>query len=59
MSQQTKTDPQHDEARAKAYANLHYFAELVLADLNDRKTGWYYQFSAAVEKVRNHYPPTP
>lgn len=43
----------------KAYADLHHFAELVLADLNDRKTGWYYQFSAACEKIRNHFPPTP
>lgn len=44
-------------AREKAYADLHHFAELVLQDLNDRKTGWYYQFSAAVEKVRIHFPP--
>lgn len=42
----------------KAYEDLHHFAELVLADLNDKKTGWYYQFSAAVEKIRNHFPPT-
>jgi hypothetical protein len=43
----------------KAFADLHHYAELVLSDLNDRKTGWYYQFSAAVEKIRNHYAPKP
>lgn len=46
------------DKEAKAQADLHHYAELVLADLNDRKTGWYYQFSAAVEKIRNHFPPS-
>lgn len=47
------------EKERKAWSNLHYYAEHVLRDLNDRKTGWYYQFSAAVEKIRNYFPPTP
>ena len=50
------SDPQH-EARAKANAALFKYAELVLSDIHEGKTGWYYQFSAAVEKVRNHFNP--
>lgn len=51
------SDPQR-EARAKANADLFRFSELVLSDLTARKTGWYYQFSAAVEKVRIYFNPT-
>ena len=50
------SDPQR-EARAKANAQLFKYAELVLSDIHDGKTGWYYQFSAAVEKVRNYFNP--
>ena len=44
-----------DPAREKAWSDLLHFAELVAADLNDRKTGWYYQFTAAVDKVRKYH----
>lgn len=46
------------EKEKEAHARLFKYAELILADLNERKSGWYYQFSAAVEKIRNHYNPT-
>jgi len=48
---------ENEERREKAQSDLHHYSELVLSDLNDRKTGWYYQFSAAVEKIRNHFTP--
>ena len=47
----------HYEGEKAAWQNLQDRAELVLGDLNERKTGWYYQFSAAVEKIRNHFQP--
>ena len=45
-------DPEAEQLEA-AQANLLKFALLALADLDDQKTGWYYQFSAAAEKVEN------
>jgi hypothetical protein len=50
-------DEEQEEKRAEqleaAQAQLLRYALLALADLCDQDTGWYYQFSAAAEKVEN------
>ena len=41
------------EQREKAIARLLDYAERVESDICDQDTGWFYQFSSAIEKLRN------